>query len=449
MEHKAIDCSLKSILNVTIPMVLSVMSVNLMYVMDKVMLAGYSIDAMNAVALSSSFVMIFTYTFIGMSDTAEIFVGQYNGAKNYEQLASPAWQMIYLSLLSNIIFVPIAYFSDHINTLPPYYFKEGIEYQKILMYFGMIPAAKVALSAFFVGQGKTKIISISVAIGTLTNFALDYFLIYGVGNVIPAMGGRGAAIATVIAELLQVIILASLFFGKNNREIYKTLENCKFNWKLFLSCLKIGTPMALGNSLALVAWYILQTIMSYVSKDVATIYNIGLNVYIFFIFVGEGINKATATICSNMIGRGDLESIEKTRKIFVAISLFFGFLVAIPLVCFPEWVMIALDMLPDNVSMLYSDIKTVFYLVTVAVVLETIMLSTWGILMAGGDTKYTTIVYQVCLWTLIILPTIVLYCFHALNSVPVVYGFMVAWLIATQFFIYQRYKSLKWYNKLV
>jgi MATE family multidrug resistance protein len=408
------------------------------------MLAGYSIDSMNAAAISSNFAAIFTLMLIGLADSAEIFVGQYNGAKQYDNLATPIWQMIYMSFCASSFLIPIAYFSDYIHMLPLYYQKEGIIYQKVLMYFAMLPSIRVAFAAFFIGQGKTKIITFSIIIGSIINLILDYFFIYGL-----KMGCKGAAIATIMAEFIQILILAFIFFNSKNRKIYKTFEKRKFDKQLFKKIIKIGIPMSFGNLTAMVAWYIIQVLVSYISKDFATLYNIGVNVYILFIFAGEGLNKGIAVICANMIGRGDLASIEKTRKTFVYISLFFGFVISIPLIGFPESILKMFDMLPDNITTLYSDVRIIFAIVTINVILEMLVLSTMGILLSGGDSKYTMITYQACLWALLILPVMVLYFLNALNSVVQVYILMVLWLVASQFFIYKRYKSLKWYNKLV
>jgi MATE family multidrug resistance protein len=376
-------------------------------------------------------------------------VGQYNGSKQHDKLADPVWQMIYMSLGTCVISFPIAYFSEYINTLPDYYLWEGVKYQKTLMYFAFITPIRVALTAFFVGQGKAKIVTIAVSIGVILNIMLDYLLIYGVKDVIPSMGCQGAAVATIIAEFIEVLILAMVFFSNKNRKIYKTLENCRFNLKLFLRCFEIGVPMSLGNCMSMIAWYVVQTAISHTSKDAATVYNIGSHIYMFFLFVGEGANKAIAAICSNMIGRGDLESIEKTRRIFVSISIFFGGIIIFPLALYPEWIIGMLNSFPDDISALHGDIKMVFYLVALDVVLETLLLSHWGILIAGGDSKYAAIAYQICLWLFVVLPTIMLYYTHALTSIPLVYASMTAWLVASQFLLYRRYKSMKWYNKLV
>jgi MATE family multidrug resistance protein len=420
-----------------------------MYAIDRFMIAGYSVDAMNAVVLAGNFVSIFSFMLIGIASSAEIFAGQYNGAKQYKNLASPTWQMIYMSIFSYVICFFVAYFSDYINMFPSYYREYGVEYQKILMYSLMLPPIKVAFTAFFVGQGKTKIVTVAIAVGVVVNVILDYILIYGVKDIISPLGCRGAAIATVIAELTQVIILAIVFFSKDNRKIYGTYENRRFNKKLFFECCEIGIPMSLGNFISLLAWYLLQYVMSNISKDIATIYSIGISIYIFFLFVSEGICKGVSAVTSNMIAIGDVESIEKVRKIFVRVSMLFGVAISAPLVMFPEMLFNMLTSLPDDISRLYSEIKIVCYLVAINSTLEALLSSHWGILVAGGDIKHVTIVYESCMLLLVIFPVVVLFKMNILNSVPLVYVLMGIRLIVAQFFIYKRYRSLKWYKKLV
>ena len=450
MEHNVIDSSLKSILRVTIPMLITLMGENFMYVIDRFMLAGYSMDSMNAVMLAGNFVSIFTIMFMGIANSAEIFVGQYNGSEQYEKLAAPTWQMIYMSVGAGMIGIFMAVFSEYLNPLfPSYYMKDGVAYLRILMFFIVFPPLRASISAFFIGQGKTKIISVSITVGVTLNLILDYLLIYGVGNIVPRMGAEGAAIATVVSEFVQGLILTVVFFSKSNRKIFKTLKNCKFQKKLFWDCLRVGTPLSLGNFASLLAWYLLQSFVSFVSQDMATIYSIGSNLYVLFMFAGEGMQKSMASIAANMIARRDLEAIRKTWKIFVMISIFFGLIITLPLTFCSDWIFKILSMLPDDISGLYSEIRIVLYIAAVDVCLENILLVMLGLLAAGGDTKYSIAVNQTCLWVLVMIPCWIMYCTHTLTSVPVIYGFIAVWPCVSFFFVYRRYKSLKWYNKLV
>lgn len=443
-NHKIINDSFKCILNITMPIVLTTLSANLMYVTDRAMLAGYSLNAMNAAMLGGNFVSIFAFLFIGIANTAEIYVGQYNGAKQYEKMSTATWQMIHLSSLSILLFFPLAYFTEQLNSFPEYLLADGVVYQKPLLYFGFLPVLISALSTFFIGQGKTKIITFVIVSGSILNAVLDYFFIYGMD-----MGSKGAAYGTVIAEAFQVIILIFVFFNKNNKNVYKTAKNHHFRAKLFNNCIKIGLPLAIGNCIILLAWYLIHAAFAYTSKELAIVYGIGINIYTLFIFIGEALNKAIATISSNMIGQKNLAGIQKTYRRFVFVAIVFGFIIAIPLLIFPKSIVSLLNLLHDDITLLYPQIKVVLRWTTVSVVVESIMCITWGVLLSGGDTRYPVIVNQICLWAFVVIPTWLLHYYNMLNTTVIAFILTFIWGFVVTIILYKRYRSLKWYNKLV
>jgi MATE family multidrug resistance protein len=412
------------------------------------MLAGYNLDAMNAVVLSGTLVCAFTLIPVGIAGVAEIYVGQYNGAQEYHKLAAPVWQMLYFSGYSILFFLPAAYFSEFLNLLPAYYFQEGVDYQRFLLYFGFLPSVIVSLSSFFIGQGRANIVTVVVLMGFLVNVVLDYLLIYGYKDSLPSMGVRGAAIATILAEIAQVGVLALVFFNKENRTFYKTFKNRQYDKSLFLGCIKIGIPLSASNLAVMFSWYLVQCLVSHVSKEMATIYGIGLTIYMLFAFVGEGLNKAMATLSANMIGQKDLPSIQKTFRMFIAFSFILGGLIAIPLLGYPEKILAFFDLL-KNTEVGEQEIRMTFSLLTIGIILEALTFSLWGILVSGGDARYPTIVYQTCLWSCLVLPTALLYIIGQLNSVTIVYEMNIVCLFLSFFFLYRRYKSLVWFHKII
>ncbi|MDR0695606.1 MAG: MATE family efflux transporter [Holosporales bacterium] len=439
-----IDSSLKSILKVTIPVILSTLSINLMYLTDRLLLAAYSFDAMNAAAIAGNLVAAFTYLIGGIAGTAEVYVGQYNGSKQYDKLAAPIWQMIYLSLLSIVVLWPLAYFSEYFNTLPPYYLSDGVAYQSVLMYFGFIPGLIVALSAFFIGQGKARIVSMVVISGTALNALLSYFFIFEMRQ-----GCRGAAIGTVISEIFQVVLLTAVIFAKKNRKTFNTVKNNRFNKELFCSCIRIGAPIAIGNFTALLAWCSIHTIMGYASKDLATIYGLCINLYILFLFAGEGASKAIASIASNMIGRSDFESIRRTVKVFIWLTTGFCFCTVTPMLIAPDWIVQASCNLHEGGRFLAGQCKTALYVTLANVPIEAVLYIYWGVLLSGGDTKYAMFVHQVVFWTTVVLPVYIMYKFGVLSSAAHVFFLMMLWMTIVDILFYKRYRLMKWYNKLV
>ena len=76
-------------IHISVPLILSFLSVSLMIFTDRFFLANYSIDAMNAVAAASTAgFILFTFT-MNIASIAEVFVGKHNGAEEYEKAAEP------------------------------------------------------------------------------------------------------------------------------------------------------------------------------------------------------------------------------------------------------------------------------------------------------------------------------------------------------------------------
>ena len=103
--------SVRELFTIAFPLMLSILSGNLMMFLDRLILANYSLEAMNAAAAAGMACMVIQYGAIGIASIAEVFVGQYNGAKKYAQAAQPTWQMVWFSLMTTVIFLAAAKWS--------------------------------------------------------------------------------------------------------------------------------------------------------------------------------------------------------------------------------------------------------------------------------------------------------------------------------------------------
>jgi MATE family multidrug resistance protein len=447
-KNNRISCSTADILRIVIPLVLSSFSENLMFLVDRIFLAYYSVNSMNAAIFGGTLAGLCTFMLMAIAGTAEIFVGQYNGAMEDDKIASPVWQMIYFVLFSLILVIPIGYFAEYVNLIPEYCQEEGVAYQKILTYFCWLPALTAALTGFFVGRGRTKIITLVVVAGTLVNVLLDYLLIFGCGDVIPSLGCNGAAIATIVAEATQTIILAVGFWCKKNRKRYDTLKNRKFDKKLFMRCVGIGIPMSLGRCAEMLAWYLIYAALGHVSKELATIHGVMITIYVLFAFICDGIAKGSAAISANFIGQNDLAAVKTAVKKLTVITLLMCFITMIPMLVMPNAIFKLLDALREDISPLYPTMSIIFKILFVGITMEAVCSIQWGVLLSGGDTKYTNIASVLCIWTFLVAPVGVLFATGKLNSVTVVHLLSLASAAAYLTAIYARYRSLKWYKLL-
>ncbi|NBT85789.1 MAG: hypothetical protein EBT45_04740, partial [Alphaproteobacteria bacterium] len=372
---------------ISLPLMLTTLSANMMFLLDRLILVRYSIEAMNAVAVAAMSCAIFQFGGVAIASIAEVFVGQYNGAGQHEKTSQPVWQMIWFSLSLFIICWPIALWVGP-YVIPEPLHKEGVPFFQLVMFFSPLIAIIASLSAFFIGRGFVRLVTWCTLICNLVNAALNIVLVFGIEGYISSMGTKGSAIATIAAQSIQILLLGSVFLNKYNRKHFKT-GNYQFNSTLFWDCLKVGTPSSISHMIEIAAWATLFRIAATVNLDYVTIQTVGNSMLVFFAFVTEGIQKGVIAIASNLIGARKDHLIQALFKSGCMMHLVFIFLFSIPLIFYPS--IIICQFLPgvqDPTLPLYSECVAVLRLVWVYFIFDGIVWILSGILTAGGDTRF-------------------------------------------------------------
>lgn len=438
----------KELIKFSLSLVLASLSISIMLVTDRIILGLYSLDSMNAASLGGNFDATVSFVFICIAQIATVFVGQYNGIKEYDKTARAPWQMIYLGFASFLFFIPMAVFCDCFNIFPKYLEKEGLAYTRILLSFAGFHVISVALSSFFIGRKQSFIVIFTFLLGNLVNVILDYLLVFGVEGLFNPMGAKGAAIATVSVEMIFNIIFATVFFSKNNRLKFKTLDY-KFRLDLFIDCLKIGFPVSLGKFFNLLGWFCIMTCFINSSKDIATIESFIMGIWMAFIFFADGTSRALSALSANLIGERQLGVIQNLLKKFLNANYVLCAIYSIPLVFFPEIMIYFLDKAEGEIAHLVPDLEFTLISLFIILVTDGIFYLYCGVLTAGGDTKFPTYLDISTLWGLVVIPVAAMYWTNSLTSIRPAYVLIPISGIVNCCVIYIRYKKLQWYKQLV
>ncbi len=411
---------------------------------DRLILAQYSTTAMNAAVAAGIMCITLGFFVYGIAAISEVFVGQYNGANKPEKLGEPVWQMIWLCIFAWICFIPIAVWGGApllAKTLEP----DGVPYIKVYMLFGALLPMSGAIAGFFVGQGRTQIILVASVIGNVVNLILDIFFVFGVEGWIPSMGTKGAALATGIGLLVQVLILLAMFLSPHNRKAHNT-HIWKFIWDPFWKCVKVGTPSAVSHLLELAAWSILTNVVALVSDAHITVYAVGQTLFILFTFGVEGLYKAIIAISSNYIGANRHDVIPETMRAAVRLTVIASSLLLIPLIIWPEPLIYVC--LGDYTGSMPFDtivglIKTSLIFVWFFFIADMLAWTSIGVLTGAGDTKFVMVANAITSWSFALVPTYTL-------VVIMGYGPVTPWILAVVYgglnalVFYLRYKGGKW-----
>jgi MATE family, multidrug efflux pump len=436
LEKPIQGVSVGSLWRVAFPIMIATASIGLMVFADRLILAHYSIDAMNAMVGASTLMMVFIVGFMAITGITEVFVGQYHGANRDHEVGPVVWQMLWFSLASALIFIPAAIY------LPPYamtptYYDMATTYFRWLMAGGIIFPLYVALASFYVGRGKVKLVLSITLAANLLNVILDIALIFGIQNLIPALGIAGSAMATIIAQSAAIIVLWIVFLTKSNRTKFHS-HHYRFDWLTFYQSFRIGLPAAIGNIVELSAWAILVYLMTVVGKSYITVFAICQSIIILFQFYAIGINKGVIAIVANLIGSGQINLVKRLILSCFKLNAGFALVLALPLFIFPE-ILEKLFMIQDHTE----DLRQALFWLWVFLIFDAMMWSISGILTAAGDTKFVMLMSAFSSWVFSVLP-IYIFVFYFQGSIYNALALFSLYGLLNFLCFYLRYHSGKW-----
>lgn len=398
--------SLREISKLSIPLMLSALSGALMLFFDRYILAHFSLSAMNAAVSAGMSVWVFQILVIGIASIAEVFVGQHYGAKEYDKVATPVWQMIWFSLISSLFLVPLAQFFPE-AFVPERFHDEGSPYFSIVLSFSALLGMNAALTSFFIGQGKVILITLVVIFGNILNIIGDIILVFGINGFIPALGAKGAAIATVFSQFIQFIILFLFFLNRSNRTAYKT-HRLNFNPYYFWQCFKIGFPSALGHMIEFAAWSVQLHMLASVSLFHVTVAAIGQSIFGLVAFTTEGLQKGIIAIASNLIGAKYFSPIKKVFRSAFLLHIIVACLIMTPLVFNPEWFLddfLSSETDPYTIQLVRTYAQSACFWIFLYFIFDGLVWIAAGFLTAYKDTMFILFANAFNAWFFALLPT--------------------------------------------
>lgn len=234
----------KRVIQVSIPLVLSMGSTMIMEFTDRIFLGNYSLDALAAATPAGISSFLFVSFFLGVAGYVNVFIAQYSGAGDKAGVGAALWQGIYFAIFGTLFMSWLAMGADPLFSMighSPDIQQLEVTYFRILCFGAGANIIGVTLSCFYSGRGFTSTVMLTQMAGTLLNIPLDYAIINGKWGL-PELGIQGAAIATVCSWILIAAIFMILIFNRRNSREFHLLDKWQFDLKLFMRLMKYGLP---------------------------------------------------------------------------------------------------------------------------------------------------------------------------------------------------------------
>ena len=437
----------RDILRIAVPLILSTGSLTLLHFVDRMFLAWHSPEAIAAAMPAGIINFTLMALFFGTSAYVSTFTAQYVGANMRHRIGPAVWQGLYFALLAGLMVLPlypsaeaIFRFIGHnadVMTLE-------IDYFQILLFGGFAVTASSALSGFFGGLGRTKVVMwVSFAM-TLINIVLDYGLIFGKLGL-PRMGIQGAALATVIAEYCQMVIYLILAFGPWQDKRMGLAAGWRPDGELFKRLLRYGLPSGLHMMLETTGFTMIILIMGQYGTQALAASNIAFNINHLAFMPIIGLSMGVSILVGNCLGQDRAERAQRlTWSAFHMALLFLG-AIGLAYVLAPHWFLApyAAKAEASQFPVIAQLAKKLLRFVALYVIFDGMNIIFAGAIKGAGDTRYVMTASVLLSWMIMALPSWA--AFRYFNwPLESVWAFLTAYIILLGLVFFLRFQGGRW-----
>jgi MATE family multidrug resistance protein len=258
---------------------------------------------------------------------------------------------------------------------------------------------------------------------------------------IPEMGIRGAAYAMGLSQVASCVAFGVIFLSKQNRDFYKT-HRPSFSLSVIKRCLQVGGPGALNGMINIAGWAVLfQMFSKFLPMAQFAAYSIAHILYGTLWFFIEGVGKGVSTVVANRIGERAFDAVGETLKSVVKLQLIFSAIALLWMVFWPE--PLVKLFLPNVSGDAFAQTLKLLLWLWVLFGFEFIYWALYQALVAGADTKFTTVINTVGFWLIAVIPSYWIVCVKGANVVWALRLDVLDLLVKIAIF-YWRYRCGKW-----
>lgn len=301
----------KAAWSISIPMVISMISIALYGIVDTIFIANFSENALNAVSLAYPIQNIITALGLGIAIGVNVVLSKSIGEKDENKSSKIIINGILITVITWLIVAVIAvlgtksflgFFTDNRELIGL-----GTSYLKITSIFSVGILFEILFEKVLEAHGKTRESMILQMCGAVINLILDPILIFGYLGM-PALGIRGAAIATVIGQISGMII-GAIFIIKNKIISIETLKEAKFELETSKSILHIGIPTMIMEALSSFIIILVNKILIDISDTAVAVWGIYTKVEKFVFIMIYGFNSGMMPMIGYSLGAKKKEKV--------------------------------------------------------------------------------------------------------------------------------------------
>lgn len=315
----------KLLFGMSVPMMISMLVTALYNIVDSIFVAQISENALTAVSLANPIQTLMIALGTGTCVGVNALLSRSLGEKNFERASDVAKNGIFMTVICYLVFLLIGLF-----VVKPFFMAQtndaeivtyGIEYLSIVCCgsFGLF--GQFVFERLLQSTGRTLYTMYTQSLGAIINLILDPIFIFGWFGV-PAMGVRGAALATITGQIISGIV-AMIVNVKKNTDIDIRLKGFVPSFTIIKQIYQIAIPSIIMQSIGSVMVFALNKILIMFSTTATAVFGVYFKLQSFVFMPIFGLNNGLVPIIAYNYGARRKDRMMETYKLalFTAIGI--------------------------------------------------------------------------------------------------------------------------------
>jgi len=285
-------------------------------------------ESLAAVGLAGVFLSMLIWILGQTRSAISTIISQYLGANSLDKVKNLPAQVIFSVVILAIIIIALTYpfapFIFKLYNADDILLELSVQYYRIRIFGLPFTLFTFAVFGTFRGLQNTRYPMYIAITGAVLNMVLDYFLIYGITNILPPLGVKGAAYASVLAQIVMAVLAGYFLHRKTPIRLkvsfplnHEMGNLSKMILHLFVRTIALNVALYLGSSFA-----------TKYGKDSIAAYTIAVNIWFFFAFFVDGYSSAGNILSGKLYGAKSFKQLAQLGKQLTKYSLILGVSIA-------------------------------------------------------------------------------------------------------------------------
>lgn len=337
-----VNNSYSEIWKISYPIILGSLATTVLNLTDTAFLARVGEVELGAMAVAGVFYFVMVMVGIALGTGTQIIMARRAGEGNNAEIGRLFDHSFLMLLVIAIGMFLIQYFGA------PILFSSILKSERVInacisfmsirslgIIFTMIA---ISFRSFFIGISMTRVITYSAILMMISNVILAYVFIFGKFGF-PAMGIKGAALASVLAELISVLYLIVYCLSHKGIREFRLFRFENPGFERIRSILTIASPVVLQNTISIAAWFLFFVVIERMGEHQLAISNVIRATYMILMTPIWGFASATNSMVSNLVGQGKNDEVRSLVKKIVNLSIVTTLALFLATFVSPQWLL--------------------------------------------------------------------------------------------------------------